>query len=452
MLSLSYKSILSVALPLMFGTFVQSMIGIIDGAFVSKLGNTAYNAVGNGSIMYIALFMLCRGLADGTQITIAKKYGEEKHREIGEVLYNSQILQFILSSFIFLLFFFLSEVIIRSIAESVPLADAITDFMKYRCWGIFFAGMEITLAAFFIGIGKTRIIIYATLLLAACNIFLDYGLIFGKFGLPELGMIGAPIASSISEMITAIFLFIIVLKHPKFKKFAFSLKIKVNRSVQKLLFKLSYPLMLQGLVSLSTWLIFFTMIEHMGSNDLETAHNIRYMYFLAFIPIFGFGSATRTFVSNLVGRNERHLIPKIQFRLMLLAFISIFVIFHGAFLYPETLIQLVDYNPSINPTVIDNSARTLGFVSGSIFLYAVAVVPYNSISALGKTKLAFLIEFCAIVTYLLGCYLFIDLWHWNIVEVWAVEYIYFGVIGFLSTVYLLANRSKLGLVRANRLD
>ena len=79
MLELSYKKILFIALPLMFGTFVQSMIGIIDGAFVSSLGNTAYNAVGNGSIMYIALFMLCSGLADGTQITIAKKYGEEKN-------------------------------------------------------------------------------------------------------------------------------------------------------------------------------------------------------------------------------------------------------------------------------------------------------------------------------------------------------------------------------------
>ena len=436
----------------MFGTFVQSMIGIIDGAFVSKLGNTAYNAVGNGSIMYIAMFMLCRGLGDGTQITIAKKYGEEKHSEIGQVLYNSQLLQLIISSFIFVLFFFLSGVIIRSIAESIPIADAMTDFMKYRSWGIFFAGIEISLAAFFIGIGKTRIIIIATLLLAVCNIFLDYGLIFGKFGLPELGMIGAPIASSIAEMITAIFLLLIVLKGHKFRKFAFSFKIKANLLLQKTLFNLSYPLMLQGLLSLSTWLIFFTMIEHMGSNNLETAHNIRYMYFLAFIPIFGFGSATRTFVSNLVGRNEKHLIPKIQFKLMLLAFISILAVFHGAFLYPQHLIELVDYNPSIDPEVVENSSRALRFVCGSIFLYAVAVVPYNSISALGKTKLSFLIEFCSIISYLICCYLFIELWEWNIVDVWAVEYIYFGVTAVLSFTYLIVNRSKLGLIKDKSLE
>ena len=63
MLELSYRRILIIALPLMLGTFVQSIIVITDGAFVSQLGNTAYTAVGNGSLMYVALFMLSRGLS-----------------------------------------------------------------------------------------------------------------------------------------------------------------------------------------------------------------------------------------------------------------------------------------------------------------------------------------------------------------------------------------------------
>lgn len=446
MLELSYKKILFIALPLMFGTFVQSMIGIIDGAFVSNLGNNAYNAVGNGSIMYVALFMLCRGLADGTQITIAQKYGEEKHKDIGAILFNSQFQQLIISGFIFTLFFFFSGIIIESIVKSTTLAESMTDFMRFRSWGIFFASIQVTLAAFFIGIGKTRIIIFSTLLLALCNIFLDYSLIYGEFGLPELGMIGAPIASSIAEMVTCFFLLFVILKGEKFKIFAYSLKLKVKKSIQKSLFLLSYPLMLQGLVSLSTWLIFFTMLEHLGPNDLEVAHNIRYMYFLAFIPIFGFASATRTFIGNLVGRNEKHLIPKIQFKIMTLAFIGILIIFHGALFYPELLISIVEHNPDVDPAVLENSAKALRFVSGSIFLYAVAAVPYNAISALGKTRLAFLIEFCSIILYLVGCYLFIELWKWDIVDVWAVEYLYFGTIGLLSALYLLLNRYKLGLV------
>jgi len=195
--------------------------------------------------------------------------------------------------------------------------------------------------------------------------------------------------------------------------------------------------MLQGMLSLLTWWIFFSMIEHMGPNDLEVAHNIRYMYFLAFIPIFGFAAATKTFVSNLVGRKELHLIPKIQLKIMLLAVAGTFLLFHGAFFYPEYLIGIVEHNPNASAEVIQNSIDSLRFVSGSILIFTISVVPFHSVAALGKTKISFAIEVIAIAIYLIGCYFMIQRWHWSIVDVWWVEYLYFGTLGLASMLYLL---------------
>lgn len=446
MLELSYKRILLMALPLMFGTFVQSTIAITDGAFVNSLGNIAYGAVGNGSLVYMALFMLCRGLSDGTQITIAKKYGEEKYTEVGQVLFNSQFLQLILTGVIFVVFFFFSEIIILKIAKSKEIGLAMSEFMQYRSWGIFFAGLMISMNAFYIGLGKTNIIIFSTLLLAFTNIILDYGLIFGKLGLPELGMIGAPIASSISEALTFLFLFIYALKAPSFGRFAYNMKVKLSRLFINPLLKLSYPLMLQGLVSLSTWLIFFSMIEHMGPENLQVAHNIRYMYFFAFIPIFGFVSATRTYVSYLVGRNEQVKIPIVQRRIILLSVASMVLLFHGALLYPEYLISIVEHSSEFSSEIMQQSADTLQFISGSILIFAIAMIPYHSVAALGKTRESFLMECLSIVVYLFFCYLFIEKWQWDIVNIWWVEYIYFGSLGILSISYLFYYRKRLGLV------
>ena len=134
MLELTYKRILIIALPLMFGTFVQSIIIVTDGAFVSELGNTAYNAVGNGGIMYAAMFMLCRGISDGTQITVAKKFGEQKNEEIGKVLFNAQFLQLLLTSMIFISFFVFGKAIIQSIAKSEDIGAAMVEFIQYRSW------------------------------------------------------------------------------------------------------------------------------------------------------------------------------------------------------------------------------------------------------------------------------------------------------------------------------
>lgn len=442
MLELSYKSILRVALPLMLGTFVQSIISITDGAFVSELGNTAFNAVGNGSMIYMAMFMLCRGIADGTQITIAKKYGEQKNQEIGQVLFNAQFIQIFITSIIFILLFIFVDAVVGSIAKSADIGNAMIEFLKYRSWGIFFAGLEVTMIAYFIGLGKTRIIIASTLLLAFSNIFLDYVLIFGKLGFPELGMRGAAIASSISEGVSFAFLLIYALNKKDLREFAYSLKLKVQRSTCLLLIKLSYPLMLQGLVAMSSWLLFFSLVEHMGPTNLEIAHHVRYMYFIAFIPLFGFGAATRTFVSNLVGREQQELIPGILLKLLFLSVASIVLVFHGAFFYPEKLIGIVQHNPHFTIQSAKESAAALQFVSGTILIFAIVIIPFNCISALGKTMHTFGIELISLLIYGLSCYLIIYKWHWNVVEIWWVEYIYFSSLGVISLLYLLHYKKK----------
>ena len=436
MLELSYKKILSITLPLMFGTLVQSIIVVTDTIFVSELGTVAFDAVGNGGIMYMALFMLCRGLGDGTQITIARKLGEGKNAQIGEVLFNAQIIQLFLSSFIFVVFFVFGQMIIEAISESKDIAIAMGDFLRYRSWGIFFASLQVTMAAFFIGLGRTNVIIASTLIMASVNIFLDYSLIFGKFGFPEMGMVGAPMASSISEALTFCFLLLFALRIPPFKKYQFHLKQKLITSHIKSLLKLSYPLMFQGVISLSTWLVFFTLIEHMGADELEASQSIRIMYFFAFIPIFGFAATTKTYVSNLVGQKRYDLIPKIQRRIALLSFLFIILFFHGSILYPEAMISLINRNPDISPEVFNNSVSILRFISGSVFIFSLAIVPFHSVAALGRTKISFLIELLAIVIYLIACYLFIVKWQWNVVEIWWVEYIYFIALGVFGLSYL----------------
>ena len=107
MLELSYKKILAIALPLMVGTFVQSIVMLTDSSFVARIGTIPYNAVNNAGLIYVSLFMFSKGLADGAQILIARKYGEQNTAQIGSIIFHTQFLQIILSGFLFTLFFFL---------------------------------------------------------------------------------------------------------------------------------------------------------------------------------------------------------------------------------------------------------------------------------------------------------------------------------------------------------
>jgi MATE family multidrug resistance protein len=82
-------------------------------------------------------------------------------------------------------------------------------------------------------------------------------------------------------------------------------------------------------------------------------------------------------------------------------------------------------------------------------LYAAVNVIYNTISAVGKTLHALFIELISIVVYLGFTYLFILHWHWSIIDIWYVEYIYFGSLGLLSLAYLYFFNKKLNQKNLN---
>ena len=113
-----------------------------------------------------------------------------------------------MSLIIFLFIYIFKTSFLNVVVQSDVIRPEMSAFLDYRAFGIFFSGIQITIISFYIGIGRTRVLVYSTLLLALSNIFLDFGLIFGRFGMPKMGLEGAALASSISEGITVLFLII----------------------------------------------------------------------------------------------------------------------------------------------------------------------------------------------------------------------------------------------------
>ncbi len=228
-------------------------------------------------------------------------------------------------------------------------------------------------------------------------------------------------------------MFINLLYNSAFKLFDFNpLKEKIYVLKTAVLLKLSYPLMIRGFIALCTWFVFFSLIEQMGEMQLEAAHVVRNLFFLTFIPIFGFGASTRTYVAYYFGKGEYKNIKKAIKKLILLAVVFYLIIFNGALLYPKVLVKLITKNPQI----VDTAAQILTIVFWSMLLYAIVNVVYNTISALGKTLLSLFIEVVAISLYLFSTYLVILKWNWSIVNIWYVEFVYFSTLGILSLIYL----------------
>lgn len=428
MLSIGYKTILSVAVPLMASSFIQSIVLITDSSFLSRFSTEAYDAAGNGGLIYITLLMLLIGLNDGVQILIARRIGEKKESIIPQVIGSAVLTNFIISIGLFLVMFFLVPYTILHSAKNIELAHEEIKYASIRSIGFIFSSVSLTLIAYFSAKGKTRVILLGALITALFNVLFDYLFIFGKLNIPAMGLKGAAIASVVSEGMGMLFFLYILKKHST----DIISKIQVAKKSITNILRVGSPIMLQGLIAMSTWTIFFFWIEQIGTYELTVSQNIRSIYFLAFVPIWGFAATTKTYVSQYLGGEKAHKIPIIIRRIQLLTVVFLLILFHGALLYPEHLIKII--NPS--DEYIKESSSILRFIFASVILYGVSSVYFQTISGSGNTRFTFYIELISVTLYIITAYLLIKVYELEIFWIWSVEYIYFLTMGLFSILYL----------------
>ena len=432
MLDFRYKTLLGVALPMMVSGFIQAIVLITDASFISRYSTDAFDALGNGGLIYITMYMMVVGMSDGSQIIIARRIGENRIDAIGRIFGTTVFTLLMIGTMLFLVLHFLIPDWIMSYSANKNIASLQGEFLNIRSFSLFFAVITLSIQAMLIAKGKTMVVLIAALITASTNVILAYSLIFGNFGLPRMGIEGAALASTLAEACSMTFLIIYLYfsierrEYRLFSYFSFQWK-----SFKELL-KVGSPLLIQGFVALATWTLFFTWIEQKGQFDLTVSQNIRAIYFLAFVPIWGFAGTTKTYISQYIGSGQFDALPIIQRRIQLLTFGFLLISFHGALLYPAALIRM------INPTeiYIQKSAEILRLVSCSILLYGLISVYFQTIHGSGNTLISMLIEVISVVCYSVFSYLFIKVFNWDIYWIWTVEYIYFSILGGLSLFYL----------------
>lgn len=419
-------------MPMMGASFVQSIVLLTASAFLSRYSTDAFAAVGNAGLIYITMHIFIVGISDGTQILISNKIGKGDRTIIGRLLVSSILILFALVTLLVVFSQFLLPDIIFGYSKHYEIAQAQVDFISIRSYGLFFAMFMLPIQAYYFAQGKSWVPLIGAILTSVGNIVLDYCLIFGNLGFPEMGIKGSAWAATISDGLSAVFMVTFLFLSREHVKQELFKNFKLIKSTFKEIMHLSMPIVMQGTISLSTWAIFFIWLEQMGKFELTVSQNIRSVYFLAFVPIWGFASATKTYVSQYSGAKRVRDIIVVRRRIQFLLLAFMLVIFHGGIFYPETVISWI--NPDVE--FIPKSAETLRYVSLSMFIYAYFSVFFQTINGLGKTHITFLIEITTVFLYILSSYFLIKVWKVDVKYIWTVEYVYYISMGLLSISYL----------------
>lgn len=271
----TYKQIWVIAYPILISLLMEQLIGMTDTAFLGRVGEVELGASAIAGIFYVVIFMVAFGFSIGAQILIARRNGEQQYREIGNLFYQGIYFQLGLALVMFLLCYCLAPVILRRIVSSDHIYDAAISYLNWRIFGFFFTFAAVMFRAFFLGTTQTKTLTLNSIVMVLSNVVLNYILIFGKFGVPALGIAGAAIGSSLSELISLIFFILYTRYRIDIHKYGLDKIPGVRREILKRMLNVSFWTMVQNFFSLSTWFLLFLYIEHLGERSLAITNIIR---------------------------------------------------------------------------------------------------------------------------------------------------------------------------------
>ena len=300
----TYAQIGKIAYPIFLMMLVQNLIQVINTAFLGHVGEVELGASAIGGIYYIAMFTVAFGFSTGAQILIGRRNGEKNFNKTGEIFLLGTAFLWIIALFVFFFTRWSSGTILSKLLHSPHVLKASIEYLDWRIGGLFFACINVMFRAFFVGIIRTKVLTLNAICMALTNIFFDYVLIFGNWGFPKMGISGAALASIISEAVSTGFFIIYTLLSVDLKKYGFIGIIWKNFRVIRNILGVSTSLMIQYFLSLSTWFLFFLLIEGIGETALAVSNIIRSFYMIFGIQTFALSSTASTLVSNSIGAGK----------------------------------------------------------------------------------------------------------------------------------------------------
>ncbi len=428
----SNRAIWTIAWPIMLVLAAQSVVNITDTAFLGRVGEVELGASAIGGLLYTTFYMVGFGYSTGVQILISRRNGEKNYLAIGRIFDNSFYFLALSSLFFTAVVFFFGPILLKPFIASEAVFQASTKFLTYRILGLIFSSAGLLFRSFYTGIAFTRYLSISSAIMAGINVLLAYLLIFGHWGLPAMGIKGAAIASVISELCALLFMVLITISNKRFKKYALLKLVKPDIGLIKSTLGISGFVMLQYVLSLGSWFVFFMFIEKMGERALAVSNIIRSIYLLLMIPGWALCSVVSTLVSKSLGEGKPNLVIPIIKKIAVFSFVSMTITVGIALISPQMVISLFTNNVFL----IAATVPSYYIILAALFILGIMSILFNGVLGTANTKIALGIETATISVYLVFAWIIAVKLQQNIEYVWTSEFIYSILTGLLSYWYL----------------
>lgn len=279
---------------------------IVDLLFVAKLNSTqTYSAIGMSSNLTHTLIKLSEAISISGIATMGRYNGAEKFQDCGKTFFDSLTASGVLGTIQFLAVGMGAGIFMRWIEAPDAVRYIAVPFIKVQAMAIFFAFTFMSFIGFFKAIKDTKTPFFINILGIFLFLFLDYALIFGKFGFPAMGYLGSAIASTMRYFFMTMLCISLLFTRKIYAKYFSSIDpIVIHPKNVIALIKMSLPIMVDKTVLTFSYIWLSKMIAPLGVCAIASIDSAKNIERLALIPAMAFSQIITFIVSNNLGTGD----------------------------------------------------------------------------------------------------------------------------------------------------
>ncbi|HLY38061.1 MAG TPA: MATE family efflux transporter [Candidatus Binatia bacterium] len=290
----------SLAWPVIFSFSIEALVGLFDILMVGRLGATAVAGVGVGIQVMGAVDATLFAVGTGALAIVARHIGAGDRRAADETLRQSIVAAAALSILAAVPVFLAAPAIIRAFHVDEAVVAAGTPFLRTVMLGVPAAAVLFVVVATLRGAGDTRTPLAVGAVVGTANVGLAYVLIFGRLGLPALGVAGAATATVLAFTIGATLGVTLLLRGGLVLRLRLR-PLRLRPDVIRRVLDIGVPAALEHLLMQVGFFIYIVFAAHHGTAPVAAYFIGARILSLSFLPGFGFGAAAATMVGQSLG-------------------------------------------------------------------------------------------------------------------------------------------------------
>ena len=431
-----YREVLRVCLPLVISLSATTVMEFTDRIFLANYSIDAISAAlpaGITSFLFMAFF---GGIGSYAGVFIAQYTGRGDYGKIGAVLWQGIYFTLFSGIFLWILAHYGTEAIFRIANHSAPVQEMENIYFSILCKGAILHVAMATLATFFTGRGITRPVMMITFAAVFINIPLDYALIFGKWGMPQMGIEGAAIATVVAWGVNVLLLSLLIFTKKHNAEYGVYSNFHFNKKIFASLMRFGVPGSLQFSLDILGFTLFVLLVGRIGTAELAATNIVLSINSLAFMPSMGASQGMSVLVGQALGRgraDQATIYVRSGCKLLLgyIFIIDMLFIFAPDFVLAPFMSTVHD--SATHLAVLSHCKMLLNIIAAYLFLDALYMIFSGALRGAGDTRFMMIaIGIASPLFMVLPVYLGIEYFEISIAGAWS------WVLIFITSLFVIS--------------